>query len=190
MKKNNKKNLKRIILTTLSIVFIFVCFFLILFSFNNGTDVSARTIPKFADFKFEPNHIVIPKVGINEKVYNDNAQGLVSDTMLNRGPSYYDQSTDEPGKGNCVLAGHSAVTAEHSAPFAKVNEKDLALGDEIILTDKDNKIYKYKIDEIKIVSSTDLSVVKPTDSAKVTLITCIAPNYPRDKRLIVVGSLK
>jgi LPXTG-site transpeptidase (sortase) family protein len=191
MEKKRKRNIKKIILRIFSTLILVAFFLLITVSFipnNNGT--LSRTNPKVFNYKLEPNHIIIPKIELNEQVYKDPNPGVVSDAFLNKGPCYYDEQTDKPGISNCVITGHSAVTKEHKAPFTYVNEKDLGIDDEIILTDKDTQMYKYIIYEIKIVASTDFSVVSSTERPTVTLITCIAPDYPRDKRLIIRGWLK
>jgi len=179
---NKKIDFKRSIITTLSALLLIVCIILISFSFVPKGETSA--VPKF-NYKLEPNHIVIPKIELNQLVYEGSSAAI-----LNKGPGYYDQNTDKPGIGNCVIFGHSAVTAEHGAPFAKVTDKNLLVGDGIILTDKDNKSYTYQINEIKIIASNDFSVVRPTDKPTVTLITCIPPDFPRDTRFVVRGLLK
>ncbi len=179
-----KVDIKRIILTSITTLLLVVCLVLISFSFAPKAETS-EVVTKVFNYKTEPNHVIVSKIELNQQVYEGSSAGV-----LNKGPGYYDQNTDKPGVGNCVIFGHSASTAEHGAPFARVNEKELTSGDEIILTDKDNKTYKYKINEIKIISSTDFSVVRPTDKSTVTLITCIPPDYPHDKRLVVLGLLE
>lgn len=140
--------------------------------------------------QWKPSSIIIPKIKLNEPVYDDPVPGVVRNDFLNKGPAYYDENTNQPGQGNCVIAGHSATTSEHGAPFARVNSQELKSGDIIILTDKNNKAYKYIITEIKIVAANDFSVIQKTKHPSVTLITCIPPDYPRDKRLIVRGVLQ
>lgn len=185
----DKKNIKRIISVSVAALLVILGLVLISFNINRGIqEASARA--KSFDYQLKPSHIVIPKIELNEQIYKDPSPGIVTDGTLNKGPSYYDQNTSEPGQKNCVIFGHSAKTAEHSAPFARVNEKELRMGDEIILTNASNKTYKYKVDQIKIIASNDFSIVQPTDKSVVTLITCIAPDYPRDKRLLIRGSLE
>lgn len=179
-----KININRLFLTSITTLLLVVCLVLISFSFIPKAETSS-VVTKVFDYKTEPNHVIVPKIELNQQVYEGS-----SVAVLNKGPGYYDQNTDKPGIGNCVIFGHSATTQEHGAPFVRVTDKDLIKGDEIILTDKDNKTYKYKINEIKIISSADFSVVRPTDKPTVTLITCIPPDYPRDKRLVVLGLLE
>lgn len=179
-----KVDIKRIILTSVTALLLVFCLVLISFSFVPKAETSP-VVSKVFEYKLSPNHVIIPKIELNQQVFEGS-----SVAVLNKGPGYYDQNTDKPGVGNCVIFGHSATTQEHGAPFVRVTDKDLIKGDEIILTDKNNKTYKYKINEIKIVSSTDFSVIQPTDKPTVTLITCIPPDYPRDKRLVVLGLLE
>jgi len=183
-----RQDILRIILTASSICLLLTCLALITFDIiHNHVDAFGVTPSKAFHYKLEPCQIIIPKIKLQEKVYDDPTPGAVGNEFLNKGPAYYDENTNKPGQGNCVIAGHSAVTKEHGAPFARVNEKELKKGDEIFLTDQKGKITKYIISEIKIVASTDFSVIQVEEKPTVTLITCIAPDYPRDKRLIIKG---
>lgn len=185
----SKKNIKRIISVTIATLLVVLGLALISVNFSNKEALASGITQPFK-YELKPNHIVIPKIKLNEQIYKDPNPGIVTDATLSKGPSYYDQNTDDPGQQNCAIFGHSAKTADHGAPFAHVNEKEVGVGDEIILTDGSNKTYKYKVDQIKVIASNDFSVIKPTDKPVVTLITCIAPDYPRDKRLVIRASLE
>jgi len=185
--KIKKLNKKKILLVLLAISLFVVVY--IFFGLNHKKDNNTDNINK-ENRDLKPNHIIISKIGLNEPVYDDEKKGAVSDDFLNKGLFYYDENTNKPGQGNCVIFGHSAKTSKHSAPFQRIGKKELKKGDEIILTDKDNKKYIYEVSDIKIIKSNDFSVIKPTVKKIVTLITCIAPDFPRDKRLVVVGNLK
>ncbi len=138
----------------------------------------------------EASRLVIPVINLNEPIYDDEKPGAIPEGFLNQGLAYYDEETNQPGEGNAVIFGHSAVTAEHEAPFAKVGKKELEKGDTLILSDKKTGQYTYEVSEIKTVEADDFSILKASDVPTVTLVTCIAPDFPTDKRLVVVGRLK
>lgn len=188
-----KLNKKKILLVLLAISILVIVY--IFFGLNNKKEnklsfnTNKQNISK-ENLDLKPNHIIISKIGLNEQIYDDEKPGAVSEVFLDKGLSYYDENTNKPGQGNCVIFGHSAITSKHSAPFEKIGKKELEKGDEIILTDKDNKKYTYEVSEVKIIKSNDFSVVKPTTKSIITLVTCIAPNFPKDTRIVVVGNLK
>lgn len=136
--------------------------------------------------------IVISRLGIDETLYNMDPPGVVSQDALLKGATFYDPQTNMVGVGNCVIFGHSAVSSEHGAPFGAIGDGELRVGDKIIVYNADNTPYTYTVVEIKEIDANDLSVVQPrseNEPAILTLITCIAPNYPKDKRLVVIASL-
>jgi len=125
----------------------------------------------------------IPVISIEEHVYEG-----VDDETLKVGVGHY-PGTAFPGEdGNIVMAAHSIATEEHPGPFTRVDE--LKTGDEITLIDKNSKQYVFTVIEQRIVESTDVSVLYPTKDTKITLISCIKPDYPRDKRLITSAVIK
>lgn len=86
--------------------------------------------------------------------------------------------------GNVCLAGHNTGTNDNGEDmgfFRRLNE--LVIGDEIIYHHTFGQ-YIYKVSEIKEIGETDLSVLEPTSSDKLTLITCIKGQ--RTLRLCVV----
>lgn len=124
--------------------------------------------------------IVISKIEVQKDVYEGSDTGT-----LNKGPSHF-PGTALPNEktGNVVIFGHSAVTKEHDDPFGRLDE--LKEGDEVTLIyEKDE--YKYRVREKKIVESADVSVIDSSEESILTLITCIKPDYPKDKRLIVIA---
>jgi LPXTG-site transpeptidase (sortase) family protein len=100
------------------------------------------------------------------------------------------EGTASPGDpSNVVLAGH--VTLEHNVygPFAGLGK--LESGDEIVVY-VSKQPYTYVVDKIQMVNRTDVQVAYPTQTARLTLITCADwSNELRayQKRLIVVGHL-
>jgi len=100
------------------------------------------------------------------------------------------EGTASPGDpSNVVLAGH--VTTAHNVygPFAGLGT--LQPGDPIVVYAEDQP-YTYVVDYRRLVDRTDVQVAYPTDTGRITLITCT--NWSDDlgayeKRLIVVGHL-
>lgn len=82
--------------------------------------------------------------------------------------------------GNVALASHNR--GSFSNYFARINE--LTEGNEIIYKTRMGE-RRYKVQETKIIESTDWSVISNTTDNKITLITCVKnkPNY----RFCVIG---
>ncbi|MEJ2558609.1 MAG: sortase [Anaerolineae bacterium] len=101
------------------------------------------------------------------------------------------EGTASPGDpSNVVLAGHVTIASNVYGPFAGLGK--LKAGDSIILY-TDNQSYTYIVDYRQLVDRTDIHVAYPSDTGRVTLITC--SNWSDElgayqKRLIVVGHLE
>jgi sortase A len=100
------------------------------------------------------------------------------------------EGTASPGDpSNVVLAGH--VTLEHNVygPFAGLGK--LQPGDAIVVYVGDQP-YTYIVDKLQMVNRTDVQVAYPTQTARLTLITCADWSNELkayQKRLIVVCHL-
>lgn len=100
------------------------------------------------------------------------------------------EGTASPGdSSNVVLAGHVTVAHNVYGPFAGLGQ--LEAGDPIIIYTGDQP-YTYIVDYRQLVDRTDVNVAYPTDTGRVTLITCT--NWSDElgayqRRLIVVGHL-
>lgn len=101
---------------------------------------------------------------------------------LKKGPGHYPGSPLPGGQGNVAIAGHRTT---YGAPFNRLDE--LQQGDKITVTNA-AEAYVYRVEEIKIVAPTDLSVVAPTADPKLTLTTC-HPKFSAKQRLIIVAEL-
>jgi sortase A len=126
----------------------------------------------------------VPKVGIEVPVFEG-----TSDVVMNRGVGHV-SGTAMPGQignmaGNIVIAGH------RDGFFRGL--KDLAVGDriEVQRNVEVGQTDTYVIDHIKIVLPQDTSVLKPTDTSTLTLITCYPFYYvgSAPERYIVQASL-
>lgn len=94
------------------------------------------------------------------------------------------ENTSMPGEyGNFSVAGHRAYTSNKF--FSNLDE--LQIGDEINVLSK-NEEFKYKVNNIEVVTPDKVDVVDSTDKNKkeITLVTC-TPKYIGSHRLIVKG---
>lgn len=100
------------------------------------------------------------------------------------------EGTASPGSpSNVVLAGHVTIAHNVYGPFAGLGQ--LQPGDPVILYES-NQPYTYIVDYRQLVDRTDVDVAYPSNTGRVTLITC--SNWSDDlgayqQRLIVVGHL-
>lgn len=152
--------------------------------FVTGKSVVGTQDPgKIAQFeisipKIEVAVPVVPNVdGTSEKAY---------DEALKMGVAHF-QGTGLPSAGsNIFIFGHSSSvfgTGKYDKIFAKLN--NLAAGDTVTLN-FNNKAYNYTVASKKVISATDTSVIAPTDSEQLTLMTCW-PVGSDQKRLVVVS---
>jgi sortase A len=121
--------------------------------------------------------VSIPKIGVEKYV----VEGVgVED--LKKGPGHY-PDTPMPGQaGNAAIAGHRTT---YGAPFYDLN--DLNLGDSIMVRTREGE-FRYEVQESKIVSPDEASVLDPTPDNRLTLTTC-HPRYSAAERLIIVAGL-
>jgi LPXTG-site transpeptidase (sortase) family protein len=117
--------------------------------------------------------LVIPKIELTSFV----VEGTNHKSLL-LGPGHMTK-TAEPGEiGNAVITGHRDTFFRHIYELEK--------GDQIYV-ERGGKRFVYEVTNKKIVEPDDMSVVRPTSDAQVTLITCY-PIYfigPAPKRLVV-----
>jgi sortase A len=79
------------------------------------------------------------------------------------GPGHIDGTSPPDGPGNCVLAGH------RDSWFAFL--KHLEEGDEILLQAASIK-RRFTVEETLVTSMVDGSILEPTESPRLTLVTC------------------
>ena len=91
--------------------------------------------------------------------------------------------TAMPGEpGNAVITGHRDTFFRHIYELQK--------GDEIVVR-RNGQTFKYQVTGKKIVKPEDVSVLKQTKDAQLTLITCYPTYYigPAPERLVVFSKL-
>jgi len=94
--------------------------------------------------------------------------------------------TADPGQtGNLVIGGHVS-TRSGAAVFATL--PDVAIGD-VVEVFSGEQTYRYLITEMRVVAADATAVMKQTQDARLTLITCF-PDRQYDHRLVVIGELQ
>lgn len=100
------------------------------------------------------------------------------------------EGTAPPGAAsNIVLAGHVTLSEGVYGPFAGLGQ--LVPGD-ILTVYEGNQKYNYVVDDYDIVERTAIEVTRPTNTPRITLITCTRWNQQEgryEQRLVVKGHL-
>ena len=147
------------------------------------TDEPADTTP--------PVRILIPELDLDTEVkyvpfdgYSWLIQGLQWEVA-------WMGDTSWPGLGgNTSIAGHVTLRNGSNGPFRFI--ENLGQGSEIVLQTEKN-LYHYKVTAKRVVESSDLSVISPTEVSTLTLITCTDWDTNLKvylKRLIVLAELE
>jgi sortase A len=131
-----------------------------------------------------PTTIVIPRLGIEAPVYE---RGVDAQGGLQIAPGYaithFRFSAPLGALGNYVAYGHDDI-AQYGQIFR--NLARLQEGDPIEFR-QDGKLYIYKVTGSHVVLPTDVSVLRQTTTATLTLITCTP--YMVDTHRVVVTAM-
>jgi sortase A len=122
--------------------------------------------------------IEIPALGVDAPV----AEGVDWDS-LQRGAGHLVGSSNPGERGNCVISAHNDIFGEL---FRDLPE--LALGDEVLVHTA-SQAHRYVVTQKRIIEPTEVSVLEPTSSPVVTLISCY-PYGIDTHRIVVIGELK
>lgn len=109
-------------------------------------------------------------------------------TTLRYGTGHYVGSVMPGQQGNCTILGHHM--RKYGSIFNRLGE--VAIGDEITITNLRGYTYTYIVDEILIVEAEELGEYIRggiTDTQQVTLVTCEYTNQGK-KRLVVIGHIQ
>ncbi|HEY6273214.1 MAG TPA: class D sortase [Terriglobales bacterium] len=121
--------------------------------------------------------LMVPKINLEAIVLEgSDRQQLIA------GPGHI-TDTAMPGEtGNAVITAHRDTFFRHIFELEK--------GDEITVQ-RDGRTFRYRVTSKRIVPPTDLSVLRPTTDAQLTLITCYPIYYigPAPQRLVVFSKL-
>jgi sortase A len=120
--------------------------------------------------------LTVPRLGLSVVVLNgDDA------SSLNLGAGHMPGTAAIGAPGNTVIAGHRDMA------FRAL--RDVRIGDNIQI--QAGKTYAYRVDQIRIVSPEDVSVLRDDGGAKLTMITCYPFNFVGDapKRYVVQAEM-
>jgi sortase A len=121
--------------------------------------------------------VLIPKINLDAVVVEG-----ASRKQLLAGPGHL-RDTATPGSvGNAVITGHRDTFFRH---IYELNQ-----GDEILIR-RGGQVFRYHVTGKKVVQPEDVSVLKPTSDAQLTLITCYPTYYvgPAPERLVIFSKL-
>lgn len=119
----------------------------------------------------------IPRIRLEDVVL----EGVTAESLL-LGPGHMENSVEPGLPGNAVIAGHRDTF------FRKLHK--LRPGDDVYVL-RDGQRFRYRVTARKIVQPNDLSVLKSSDKAQLTLITCYPTHAigPAPERLVVVATM-
>lgn len=129
-----------------------------------------------------------PTAGIDTSViqsYLDGTSWDIADLGTYAGHLQGTAWMNEPG--NIVLAGHVEMSDGRKGIFARI--EDLKIGDPLILSQARQR-QTYAVKQVLTVNPDDLSVLYPTTSEQLTLITCTNYDFIQDvyhERYVVVA---
>ena len=121
--------------------------------------------------------VEIPKISLDAIVVEG-----ASRKQLKLGPGRITTSALPGELGNLVITGHRDTFFRHIY--------ELTPGDDIVVR-RNGQVFHYRVTGKKVVDPSDVSVLKPTKDAQLTLITCY-PTYfigPAPERLVVFSKL-
>jgi LPXTG-site transpeptidase (sortase) family protein len=153
---------------------------------------SARGVSAATGFSLPPptteSQLVIPKIKVMAPiVYEPSLNEADILRALQSGVIHY-ATTSVPGQaGNVVIFGHSSDDWWDSGnyKFVFVLLDKLTVGDQVII-DYQARRYTYLVTGSRVVAATDFSVLKPTVTPTLTLITC-SPLGTSLRRLVVTA---
>jgi sortase A len=124
-----------------------------------------------------PTRLIIPAIDIDVPVVEG-----VDWEQLKMGAGHLIGSANPGERSNCFIAGHNDI---YGAIFRDLEE--LKIGDEIIAY-AGEQTYRYIVRATRIVEPDDVSVMYPTSTPVLTLLTCY-PYMIDSHRLIVIAEL-
>jgi sortase A len=102
---------------------------------------------------------------------------------LKQGAGHHIGSANPGESGNCIISAHNDIFGEIFRDLP-----DLDLGDEIFVHTA-SQIYRYVVTQKRLIEPTDVSVMYPTSSPVLTLISCY-PYGIDTHRIVVTAELK
>jgi sortase A len=125
-----------------------------------------------------PTRLVIPSIDVDVPVVEGDDW-----EQLKKGAGHHIGSANPGERGNCFISGHNDIYGEI---FRKL--EDVKIGDEITLYGGQQP-YRYIVRATRIVDPDDVSVMYPTSTPVLTLLTCY-PYMIDSHRVIVIAELE
>ncbi len=126
----------------------------------------------------QARRIIIPAIGVDAPVVEGDDW-----EALKKGAGHHIGSANPGERGNCVISAHDDVYGEIFRDLPK-----LKIGDEIIV-ETETQRYRYVVQQTRIIEPTEVSVMAPTRSPVLTLISCY-PYRVDTHRIVVIASLE
>lgn len=130
--------------------------------------------------------LIIPKIGVHAPIIfaTSDAEWAIQ-LDLRQGTVHYDHTANPGQNGNSVIFGHSSgllwAPGNYKFVFTLLNK--VTTGDTIIL-DYNGTRYIYRVSSTHVVPPTDMSILSPTSTPVLTLVTC-TPVGTSQNRLVV-----
>jgi sortase A len=127
-----------------------------------------------------PQHarrIVIDAIGVDAPVVEGDDW-----EALKKGAGHHVGSANPGTRGNCVISAHNDIYGEIFRDLPQ-----LVVGDEI-LVHTETQVHRYVVEQTRIIEPTEVSVMAPTSSPVLTLISCY-PYGIDTHRIVVIASL-
>lgn len=128
-----------------------------------------------------PEHaqrIVITTIGVDAPVVEGDDW-----EALKKGAGHHIGSVNPGERGNCVISAHNDIYGEIFR-----NLPELRVGDEVLVHTV-SQVYRYVVRQTRIIEPTDVSVMLPTNTPVLTLISCY-PYRVDTQRIVVIASLE
>jgi sortase A len=124
-----------------------------------------------------PTRLVISSINLDVPVVEgDDAE------QLKKGAGHHIGSANPGERGNCFLSGHNDIYGEIFRDLEQVR-----VGDEIVIYAGEQP-YRYVVRATRIVEPDDVSIMYPTTTPVLTLLTCY-PYMVDTQRLVVIAEL-
>lgn len=148
------------------------------------------TAPAVAAAEVVPaeNTISIPKINVKAPVnYEPSIQEAAIQKSLETGVVHYGNTALPGQNGNVAIFGHSSndwwEPGDYKFVFVLLDK--LAPGDQVTM-DYNSQRYTYEVTGSRVVEPTEVSVLNPTSTPTLTIITCTPPGTSL-KRLVVTA---
>ena len=128
-----------------------------------------------------PEHaqrIVLPGIGVDAPVVEGDDW-----ESLKKGAGHHLGSVNPGERGNCIISAHNDIYGEIFRDLSEVK-----VGDEILVYTP-TQVYRYTVQQSRIIEPTDVSVMAQTSGPVLTLISCY-PYGVDTHRIIVIATLE